>query len=191
MRYETKDIILTPLISEKPLSDWYREWFLDKDVTKYTSHRAYPLTIQKEKEFISSLNSPTRIVWQIVTKDSKWLGNASLDQIDMLNRKAEFTILIGDKNYWGKGVGTTVGKILLYHAFIVLGLNSVWGGCAEPNIGMREIFAKLNMKQDGEFPQALWIEGKFVDIYHYTILKDQYIKNYEGEPFVKQGNKND
>src|SRR5699024_1853838 len=40
------------------------------------------------------------------------IGFASVVNIDLINSSAETYICVGDKNYWGKGYGTEVKKLL-------------------------------------------------------------------------------
>lgn len=53
------------------------------------------------------------------------IGNAHLRHIDKTQRTAEYGILIGEKDCWGKGYGTETTILMLDYAFTVLGLHNV------------------------------------------------------------------
>jgi len=54
--------------------------------------------------------------------------------IDYKNRNCEFSIIIGDRNYHGKGIPAQVRIILFQHAFLNLGMERVWAKILSTNI---------------------------------------------------------
>jgi len=188
MKYITKELVLIPLIRNLNLLDStkYQEWMMNVEVTKYTSHRAFPLITDDIENFKEGLNTNDRIVWSIFNRfpTYEYIGNTALDMIDLVNRKAEFAIFIGNKNYWGKGYGTIIGKILLYHAFMVLNLHRIYGGCVEFNTGMQKVFTKLDMINEGSSVDGIYLQGRYCNICHYAILEKEYRMNYKNELFI-------
>lgn len=180
--YQKDNILLHPL-EKKDISKEYQKWFYDQEVTKFNSHGLFPNTIEQIEEYIKSLkNSTSIIVWAIFDVfDSSYLdnihiGNVSLQEIDWINRSAEFAIIIGEKNYWGKGIASKVLQLVLEHAFLKLGLNRVYAGTSELNIGMQKVFTKNNFKLEGIKRKAQFLLGDFHDIFTYSILKNEYKK---------------
>jgi RimJ/RimL family protein N-acetyltransferase len=53
------------------------------------------------------------------------IGNVGLRHIDKTRRTAEYGIIIGEKDCWGKGYGTETTILMLDYAFTVLGLHNV------------------------------------------------------------------
>jgi RimJ/RimL family protein N-acetyltransferase len=53
------------------------------------------------------------------------IGNTNLFNIDHHNGTADFGILIGEPDAWGKGYGTEATRLMLDYAFDVLGLHNV------------------------------------------------------------------
>ena len=51
------------------------------------------------------------------TVDGAHIGNVMFYDIDMRKRQAELGIMIGDKDYWGRGYGTETVDLLLDHMF--------------------------------------------------------------------------
>ena len=82
-------------------------------------------------------------VFAIVTKEKgSHIGNISLQNIDYVDRSAELAIIIGDKRYWGKGIGLEAWKLMMNYGFLVLNLHRLYCGCANKNLGMRRIAEK-------------------------------------------------
>jgi len=67
------------------------------------------------------LNNPDEYNWMIEL-NGKIIGNVSINSIEVTSSKfgskaGNYTILIGDKNYWGKGIAHHVGQTVLEWAF--------------------------------------------------------------------------
>jgi len=159
----------------------YFTWFQDQEVTKYNSHGLLPEKNKDYNAFFDEIeNSDSLIVFAIIDiKTNTHIGNISLQSIDWINRSAEFAIVIGEKDFWGKGVASSAAEILFYHAFSKLNLNRIWSGTAATNLGMLGVFRKLNMCMEGVFREAVYLRGKYEDVHEYGILRKEYYENKE------------
>lgn len=79
--------------------------------------------------------------------------------------------MLGNRNHWGKGVGKLAGKQLLYHGFHKLNLERIYCGIASTNVGMRKLAVVLGMREEGCRRAHLWLDGGFVDMIEYGILR--------------------
>lgn len=176
--YETDKIGLRPL-SMKDLDGDYVEWFNDEVVCKNNSHHKYPVTYEELKEWLSSVGADRKkVVFAIYEKERvKHIGNVSLQNIDFINRRAEFAILLGDRESHGKGYGTEIMAIMIGHGFNELGLNSIYAGTSAKNIAFQVIAERVGFKKCGVKRKAMYKEGDFVDIFEYDILREEWIEN--------------
>ena len=62
----------------------------------------------------------------IDTLDGKHIGNCMYYDIDMRRGETELGIMIGDRDYWGKGYGRDSVRLLLSHIFTTTNLNRVY-----------------------------------------------------------------
>lgn len=180
MIYEEQETIMVPVkmrpFTHDDITDRYRSWFHDPEITQYNSHGLFPYTRKKEAELLEDIEEGRRIVWAIdAMTPHGWVlvGNCSLQSINYHNRSAEFAIVIGDKKYWGKGIGTFALKMAIHHAFVVMGLHRVWTGTAATNLGMQHTCTKAGMHREGRFKHGMYLRGKFVDIFAYGIVRKE------------------
>lgn len=105
--------------------------------------------------------------------DKNIVGRIGLHRIDHQNR-------IGEIGYWladglqGRGIITRCCSALINHAFKELGLNRIEIKCGLGNDKSRAIAEKLQFKQEGILKQAELLNGKFIDLYLYAILKEEW-----------------
>lgn len=184
--YEVDDIVLSPFTKRELNSERYQNWFHDPDVTKYNSHGLFPYTKEKQESFMNSIENNERIVFAIhvlipdyytyKTENTVWdyIGNISLQSINWVYKSAEIAWVIGEKEYWGKGIATEAGKIILHHGFNRLNLHRIWSGTAATNKGMQRVFEKLKFKKEGIFIDGMFLDGEYVDIYNYAITDKEW-----------------
>lgn len=174
MIYSLNDSYFVRAFQESDLSGPYRSWFDDQEVCTYNSHGKFPRTDAWFRAFYESLDAGDKVVWAICHVKDGHIGNISLQSLSIVDRNAEFAVLLGDKRHWGKGVGLLAGKKLLEHGFSKLNLERVYCGTAATNEGMKKLAAGLGMKEEGVRRKQLFLEGSFVDVVEYGILKEEF-----------------
>ena len=170
-----RTIYLRP-IEESDLNANYREWFNDAEVCEYNSHHRFPnYDANMRKYYEEVIKSRSNLVLAICDRETeKHIGNIALENIDHLNQSAEFAIVIGDKRYWGKGLGKEAMKLIVKHGFRDLNLHRIYCGTAAANIGMQKLAKALGFVEEGRFRHSLFKGGKFSDTIHYGLLSHEF-----------------
>ena len=96
-------------------------------------------------------------------KDDMHIGNIKLGPINWVHRFADISLLIGDKNYWGKGIATEAIRLISNFAFKVINLRKVKAGCYASNIGSAKAFEKAGFKREGLIAGLWIIDSKPID----------------------------
>lgn len=174
MIYRVSEEYFVRAFREDDLGGPYPSWFEDQDVCKYNSHGKFFRSSEYFRSFYNSLSSDDRVVWAICHDEDGHIGNVSLQGISWINRNAEFAILIGDKRHWYKGVGKKVGQCLVRHGFEKLNLERIYCGAAETNQGMRNLALVLGFREEGRRRAQLYLEGSWVDVIEYGLLRSEY-----------------
>lgn len=163
------------------LNDNYKSWFLDPEVTKHNSHGLFPYTEDQEIEMLDMANEwketslPKNIIWAVWANDIiGHIGNVALNNIDYINRNAEFTCIFGEKEFWGKGYGTETARLIFDYGFNKLNLNRIYLGTVITNEGMIRIAEKLGMTKEGTLSNHVFLNGIFMDVCQYGILKSEW-----------------
>ncbi|MEO6541880.1 MAG: GNAT family protein [Ferruginibacter sp.] len=88
---------------------------------------------------------------------------------------------VGEIGYWlagglqGRGIITKCCKALIDHGFTELKLNRIEIKCGVGNLKSIAIPEKLLFKKEGILRQAEWLNGKFIDLYLYAMLKEDWM----------------
>ena len=162
-------------LSHDELAGNYVSWLNDPEVCRYNSHGDTLYTREMAAEFIAALDGDgSREVYAVyLKKDMRHIGNISLQRIDGKNRHAEIAYLFGEKDCWGEGYATEASEILLQRAFNELRLHRVYFGTHIENLGMRKVGEKLGFLKEGVLKEALFKNGKFVDLVLYGKVSEK------------------
>jgi RimJ/RimL family protein N-acetyltransferase len=111
-------------------------------------------------------------------KTGEFLGLVSLFDISKQHQKAEFGIAIHNPDNLGKGYGTDTTRVMLWVAFHVLGLNTVFLLTLESNKRAQRAYEKAGFKHAGVLRQGVYMLGKFQDFEIMDITKDEFLEMY-------------
>lgn len=169
---EGEKVYLRPLC-EEDLGGNYISWLNDAEVCKFNAHHRFVNTKDKTESYINAVNSSnTDIVLAICSKeDDTHIGNVSIQNINYIDSNAEFAIVVGEKNYHGKGFAFEASSLIVNHAFNSLNLHRVYCGTSVENLSMQKLALKLGMTQEGQQKEAMFKDGKYLDILLYSIIK--------------------
>ncbi len=129
------------------------KWFRDLEVMKYIVwvERGMALkNVEELKDFIIELEDG--IIFGIYSPDDKFIGYASL--ADFRGQEdCEFGIFILDKNFWGKGIGLEVLKLVLKYAFEDLAMEKVVLSTSELHRNAIKMYEQLGFKKTKIIPE--------------------------------------
>ncbi len=153
--------VIAGLVIYAPLSLTYEEgWF--ESVTK-RPHDEHPLAIEVQQG----------AEWQMI-------GNCSFYDLDWRCRSAKVGIFIGDKNFWNKGYGTSVMRLLLQHGFQTLNLNRIGLDVYENNPRAIKAYEKAGFRLEGRARQAMYKSGQYIDVILMSVLREEWQESRAG-----------
>lgn len=170
------DILYLRGLERSDLASDYFQWLNDYDVTKYLESGRFPNTVEAmELYFASKANSQNDVIFAIVDRvNDSMIGTVKLGNINWLHRHAEFAIMIGDKNYWGKGYGKTVTCLMLAYGFYRLNLNKIILGVVADHINAIHVYEKAGFQREGILKDMLYVDGSYCDKIIMGITRKQY-----------------
>ncbi len=151
------ELILTGqkvVLREKRLSDTANDyaWRTDPELARYDA--ALPLKLSL-REFTLYYTEQMRAFkedrrwFAIDTLDGKHIGNCMYYDVDRIRRQAKMGIIIGDRDYWGKGYGTDAVMTLVSHIFHDLNLERVYLDTLDWNARAQRCFHKCGFVVNG------------------------------------------
>jgi len=121
-------------------------------------------------------HEPHRSIFSIY-QESKHVGEAQLS-IDESLGDVQISVLIGNKSYWHKGLGTETVLALLEHSFLNLRMYRAWVDVPEFNTNALKMFEKIGFIHEGTFRKSRPKNGKRFNSVIMGFLVDEYKSKY-------------
>lgn len=153
------------------------KWVNDPEIRE-TLISEYISIASTKQWFNQSIADSKRKDFIICLKDNNQaIGFTSLKSIDYINSKAEMTMCLGVKKYWGKGLAKEARNLLLRYAFLDLRLNKVYTHNWVKNEKIIGLNQSLGFKIEGELRNDVFFKGEYRNMIIMGILKDEWMKN--------------
>jgi RimJ/RimL family protein N-acetyltransferase len=168
---------------EKEDLDTVLRWVNDEEVTRNLSDALiYPLSRADEIKWLESVSvaNPREKVFAIETLDRELIGSVGLHTVNWVERKAELGIMIGEKQFWGKGYGSDSMREILRIAFEKMNLNRVYLRVFENNSRAVRVYQKCGFQQEGVLREDHYTGGRYYNTLVMALLKQEYFEKYKG-----------
>jgi RimJ/RimL family protein N-acetyltransferase len=176
-------VVYLRALEKEDLSGNYFQWFNDQEVCRFNAHGRAPNNMESMEAYLKrAYNDPSLAVFAIsYLENDAHVGNICLQGINLIDRSAEYAVVLGEKDYWGKGVAKEASDLILQHGFMTLNLHRIHCGTSEENTGMQKLAAYMGMKEEGRRREALFKNGRYFDIVEYGILREEYLSHTQGK----------
>lgn len=179
-QYKTNPI-LQQMIELKPLHEnhapYFKKWIKDEEAIRYSLSIFQKMkTDDQVKVWLCNTLKDTSTFNRGIFLDGtdQLIGYAGISDLSSTNQSGEYFIFIGDKNYWGKGIGTQVTRKVIELGFGELNLNRIMLTVSEPNKGGVKAYQRAGFKLEGRLREACFRDGDFHDKFVMSVLKGEY-----------------
>lgn len=139
----------------------------------------WPLSMKQEEKWFEDLGKRELVEQPLAIEaktDSGWelIGNCTFEKIDWITRCTEVGIVIGNKDYWGRGYGSEALKLMLQFGFKRLNLNRIYLHVFETNPRAIHAYEKVGFKHEGRLRQDIYKNGQYIDVLVMGILRSEW-----------------
>jgi ribosomal-protein-alanine N-acetyltransferase len=175
--YSDQDFYLRALESSDLQGGW-PYWFNDPDVTKYSGSGYYPNNLAAQTKYFERLmTSEADVVLAVIDRSGdRHIGNVGLHRIDHLHRTAYLGIVLGDKEAWGRGIGSRCWQAITDYGFSVLNLHKICATILEGNEASLKCALKAGYKVEGRQSRQMYKNGTYLDLVYLGLLRDDWAR---------------
>lgn len=152
-------------VRESDVNENYYRWMNDPDVTRYLESRFYPNSLEELRCYVTERSKDSSDVFLaiILKNGNRHIGNIKLGTIDWIHRFADVALLVGEKDYWGKGYASETIQLITDYAFNTLNLHKLTAGCYDLNHGSAKAFQKAGFQIEGVRKHHYFYDGRYID----------------------------
>ena len=154
------------------------QWINDPEVRAGIS-LFLPMSLAHEEQWFEDMLKRPREEQPMtieIKEKRKWMaiGNIGFFSIDPISRASEVGIMIGNKDYWNKGLGTEAIQLILKHGFDTLNLNRIFLRVFANNHRAIRCYEKVGFIHEGHMRQAIYNDGEYLDILLMSVLREEW-----------------
>jgi RimJ/RimL family protein N-acetyltransferase len=163
-------------------------WYRDREIARLTRYQARPMAeAEVERFFQLRMMAADALAYCIVElPDWRLVGFTTFSALDGDNGSVLFHITIGERDAWGRGLGTEATELMLEHAFERLGLHRVGLSVFSYNLRAIRAYEKAGFRIEGRQREAILRDGRYWDEIQMGVLVDEWVdRRYgraEGQP---------
>jgi ribosomal-protein-alanine N-acetyltransferase len=162
------DLVSLRLFTRTDISEQYIGWLNDMDVVKYSNQKFITHTKESCINFFNSFeNSPSLFITIEDSLNENVIGTLTI-HCNYLHHTADIGILLGNKDYWGKGYAKQAWCSVVNLLSDVINIRKVTAGTLACNLPMIGLMKASDMKLDGIRSGQELVDGQPMDIVYYA-----------------------
>jgi diamine N-acetyltransferase len=152
-----------------------RKWANDPEIRRLTGE-VTPMSKSDANAFLEKVRSDENRVWFVVAlkENDRLIGEAGLLRMFHPWRTTDLTLIIGEKDAWGKGYGTEAILLLLDYAFGCLSFHRVSVGVVGSNERAIRFYEKVGFRKEGIQRDGYYYDHTYSDFVMMSILEDEF-----------------
>jgi len=165
-----------------------REWVVDPSIKYNFRFTAQVKSDDDLRKFINGqINRTVKdnfinyVLFDKSDDEKTYLGSVGLKNIDFNDKNAELTIVIGKKNYLGKGYGQDALFLITNYGFNELKLHKIYLTVISHNIRAIKAYEKFGFLHEGIRKDQIFQNSCYFDEILMGLVVDEFKKLYENK----------
>jgi len=139
------------------------KWINDPEIMSRSFIRQ-KVSVSEQEKIFRRLSSDKSYIFHKLIFQGRFIGAIGVKKIDYINRNGEIWIYIGEKEFWGQGIGTIA--IRKYSELITknYNLHKIYATVLSDNIPSLKMFMKAGFNVEGKLLDHVFFNGEFKNI---------------------------
>jgi len=153
-------------------------WYRDPEIARLTRYQTRPMTQAEVERFFQVRMLATDALAYTIVELPQWrqIGFTTFSSLDADNGSVLFHITIGERDAWGRGLGTETTSLMLSHAFERLALHRVGLTVFSYNLRAIRAYEKAGFRIEGRLRDAIVRDGRYFDEVQMGVLASEWLQ---------------
>lgn len=154
----------------------FRRWYADPEIARLARYQQTPMRPEEiDRFFAARVVGPEALAMAVHERSTgRLIGTCAFSQLDGDNGSALYHITIGESDAWGRGFGTEATRLMVDHAFGVLGLHRIALFVFEFNDRAIRAYRRNGFVVEGRSRESIWRDGRWWDELAMSILESDW-----------------
>jgi RimJ/RimL family protein N-acetyltransferase len=148
-------------------SERYVSWLNQPEINRYLETRfELPQTLESVRDYVAAVGarSDEHMFGIFLDGGVRHIGNIKVGPISSTHRVADVSLLLGEREHWGKGIATEAIQAVSRYAFARLDVRKLSASMYAPNYGSTRAFEKAGWRHEGIRRDHYLLDGAPCDI---------------------------
>ena len=170
------NIIYLKPITLNEVDNTYLSWLNDPEVMMGIETSGY--TLENLKKYVEERINNSKIAFFAIWSNdtNSHIGNIKFEITDVKAGVCDLGLLIGNKNYWGKGAGSEACKLGIEYVFQQMKVRKIYLAVYENNPNAKKLYEKLGFKLEATLRKHVMVKDTYYDKYLMGLFKEEFIK---------------
>jgi len=171
------DRLYLRLLEPEDVGEDYVAWLNDPEVTRYLETGRWPSSIEGVRAWVRRFaDSRTDLAFAIVDRASEaHVGNVTLNHIHPVHRTADTGLMLGRKDFWGKGYAREAWSLVIDYGFRRLNLRKIVAGVVAGNDASLAVLRSLGFQAEGTPRREFWVDGAYRDAVRLGLFREEFV----------------
>ena len=153
-------------------------WYRDPEIARLTRYQTRQMTqAEIERFFQVRMLAADALAYTIVElPDWRQIGFTTFSALDPDNGSVMFHITVGERDAWGRGLGTETTSLMLAHAFERLALHRVGLTVFSYTVRAIRAYEKAGFRIEGRLRDAIMRDGRYFDEVQMGVLANEWLE---------------
>jgi len=154
----------------------FQRWYSDPEVARLARYQDGPMRPDEIDRFfqLRALGSESLTMAIHEASTDRLVGSCAFSAVDGENGSAMYHITIGEKDQWGRGLGTEATQLMLDHAFGTLGLHRIALSVFAFNERAIRAYLRCGFVVEGRARESIWRDGRWWDELAMSVLSSEW-----------------
>ena len=158
------------ILQVEQVTQSYVEWYSNEEVVRYSDNQYRRFSFDGQCSYVEGCLKNDDIDLYGIFDDTIHIGNISISGLNSHHQNAEIAYVIGETNYWGRGVASFAVASMIHKAREEYDLNKLHACTAGGNIRSGKVLEKNGFIIEGIRKKHVFLNGEFVDQIDYGLL---------------------
>ena len=137
----------------------FTAWLNDAEVAAGVKFMRRVVNVEQERDGLARLAAEPYTFAIVALDGDELLGSCGIGDVSAVDRTGELGIMIGNKEFWNRGLGTEAVRLLLRFGFLTLNLNNITLTVHSFNERAIRCYEKCGFKRCGYWPDSWYHDG--------------------------------
>jgi len=158
--------VVLKAFSHKFITEEYLQWLHDSKVNKYLVKPRSSTTLADVKAYCEDLmQSDDNYFFALLLRSGgRHIGNVRLGPVQKGPRLCQYGMMIGDRKYHGRGIGTEAVSLAASFCFGALRMHKLFAEVVDENRAAVRIYEKNGFLTEGILKDHVFINSRYYDL---------------------------